>query len=433
MQDRRHQGAVKSRNVTNAGPGSETPDVQSSSQRGAARVPRHGARLRRRTRSSRSRSRPTGSSRRPQPADGGARKASQMGLRTLALPEDLGGVGADALTCCIVTEELAAGDPDVAAVLARDLGARPACCSPRDDDGAARALPAAVPGGRRLSSGARRPRARRRHRARHQLPPAAPTSAARRPTAAARAAMTGSSTAPRTASPMRRSPSCSRSRRRPTRAPALFLVPRDTPGLTVTETARAALVSRRLRQRSTLKDCRVPADNLLGIGERGLDRRGRRGAPLAQALNLGIGRAAYEAALDYAQLRVQGGRRIIEHQAIGTKLAEIAIRLEIARNAIWQAAWASDHPEAFADRSLPDLPLATIAKVFTVGGDLSRRQGRRRMLRRHGRDARHAAAEIHPRRADLPAHRRRQRRRQAAHRRSAGGLPARAPPMLAAE
>ena len=88
-------------------------------------------------------------------------------------------------------------------------------------------------------------------------------------------------------------------------------------------------------------------------------------APQAQALNLGIGRAAYEAALDYAQLRVQGGRRIIEHQAIGTKLAEVAVRLEVARAAIWQAAWACDHPEAFADRSLPDLPLTRIAKVFT--------------------------------------------------------------------
>src|SRR6185436_10183360 len=41
-----------------------------------------------------------------------------MGLRTLQLPEELGGVGADALTCCIVTEELAVGDTDLAAVLA---------------------------------------------------------------------------------------------------------------------------------------------------------------------------------------------------------------------------------------------------------------------------------------------------------------------------
>ena len=45
-------------------------------------------------------------------------RASRMGLRTLALSEARGGAGADTLTCCIVTEELAAGDPDIAAVLA---------------------------------------------------------------------------------------------------------------------------------------------------------------------------------------------------------------------------------------------------------------------------------------------------------------------------
>ena len=74
--------------------------------------------------------------------------------------------------------------------------------------------------------------------------------------------------------------------------------------------------------------------------------------------------AAYEAALDYAHLRVQGGRPLIEHQAIATKLAEVAIKLEVARATIWQAAWASDHPEAVADRSLADLPLTTMTQVF---------------------------------------------------------------------
>ena len=44
-------------------------------------------------------------------------KASQMGLRTLALSEELGGVGADALTSCLVTEELATGDAGIATVL----------------------------------------------------------------------------------------------------------------------------------------------------------------------------------------------------------------------------------------------------------------------------------------------------------------------------
>jgi alkylation response protein AidB-like acyl-CoA dehydrogenase len=37
----------------------------------------------------------------------------------------------------------------------------------------------------------------------------------------------------------------------------------------------------------------------------------------------------------------------------------------VARSIVWQAAWASDHPEAVADRSLADLPHATIARVFT--------------------------------------------------------------------
>ena len=46
-------------------------------------------------------------------------KASQLGLRTLALSEDAGGAGADTLTSAIMTEELALGDPDVAAVLAQ--------------------------------------------------------------------------------------------------------------------------------------------------------------------------------------------------------------------------------------------------------------------------------------------------------------------------
>jgi alkylation response protein AidB-like acyl-CoA dehydrogenase len=109
----------------------------------------------------------------------------------------------------------------------------------------------------------------------------------------------------------------------------------------------------------------VPLDNLLGAEAQGLLALDARRIAQDAALNLGIGRAAYEAALDYAQLRVQGGRRIIEHQAIGTKLAEIAIRLEVARAAIWQAAWACDHPDAVADRSLPNLPLASIAQAFT--------------------------------------------------------------------
>ena len=191
--------------------------------------------------------------------------------------------------------------------------------------------------------------------------------------------------------------------RRPTRASALLLVParhaRASPSPRTP--SRAGITAPAAR--SSLQELRGAGGQLAARRARPARRCRDAAARWPQAVNLGIGRAAYEAALDYAQLRVQGGRAIVEHQAIGSKLADVAIRLEVARNAIWQAAWASDHPAAQADRSLPDLPLTADRAGVRLRGDLSRRQGRRRMLRRHGRDARHAAAEIHPRRADLPA------------------------------
>jgi alkylation response protein AidB-like acyl-CoA dehydrogenase len=114
------------------------------------------------------------------------------------------------------------------------------------------------------------------------------------------------------------------------------------------------------------RDCRVPAGSLLaGDAADLLSDIASPASVLRQAVNLGIGRAAFAAAVDYARLRVQGGRPIIEHQAIGQKLAGIAIKLDVARTAVWRAAWACDHPEAFADRSLPDLPLHLIAEAFT--------------------------------------------------------------------
>jgi butyryl-CoA dehydrogenase len=287
------------------------------------------------------------------------RKASQMGLRTLALPEDMGGVGADGLTCCIVTEELAAGDSDVAAVLAEtsalsrrlfgamtqeqrdrfvpalleddDFHLALACREPGDDSalGINYHRPAA---GMELSTTARRD-------GNHWVLNGVKDAVANAPIAKLIAVEAQTD-----------------------KGSALFLVPRDTAGLTVTEQPEPRWYHGSCG-RIALKDVRVPVENLLGLGGGG--DTGRE-VPLTQALNLGIGRAAYEAALEYTSLRVQGGKPIVEHQAIGTKLAEIAIRLDIVRSAIWRAAWAADHPEAFADRSLPDLPLTTIAKVFTA-------------------------------------------------------------------
>jgi alkylation response protein AidB-like acyl-CoA dehydrogenase len=291
-------------------------------------------------------------------------QASEMGLRTLALSEEQGGAGADNLTCCIVTEELAVGDPDVAAVLAQTSTLAQALFDRvMTAEQRARFLPTFLAQQRYhlalAEHEADRDAALGINYHRPQV------SRAPFKTAAARAgdgwvvnggkdAVVGASLAALFV--VRASIG--------ENGVATLLVPRDTPGLSVIEAEAAPRARHGACGALAFDDCRVPGENVLGADSALVAEAGRQ-IPQDQALNLGIGRAAYEAALDYAQLRTQGGRPIIEHQAIGAKLAEIAIRLEVARAAIWQAAWASDHPEAFADRSLPDLPLTTIAAVFT--------------------------------------------------------------------
>jgi alkylation response protein AidB-like acyl-CoA dehydrogenase len=289
-------------------------------------------------------------------------KASQMGLRSLMLSEDLGGVGADALTALLVVEELAAGDADIAAVLAETTALGKSLFAAMtqaqrdkflaaftEDDRCQLAFADHEPDSdTALGINYRRPVAQERR---------VRTKAVRN---GGSLIVTGVKDRVLNA-PLAKLIAVEVATDQGVR---ILLVPRDTRGLTVNENAEPRWYHGSCGE-VVLQDCAVSVDNLL---PEGADLRGEagRGAPLAQAINLGIGRAAYEAALEYASLRVQGGRPIVEHQAIGGKLAEVAVRLEVARTAIWQAAWASDHPAAQADRSLPDLPLTTVAQVYSA-------------------------------------------------------------------
>jgi alkylation response protein AidB-like acyl-CoA dehydrogenase len=251
-------------------------------------------------------------------------QASRMGLRTLALSEDAGGAGADALTCCIVTEELAAGDPDIAAVLAHSAAIAKALERAMTAAQRERFLPKIVEdhGYHLALAGADAVR-----NGGEVVLDGASAAVANAPVAKMFLVRTGAGT---------------------------LLVPRDAPGISVRE--QAGDWYHGSCGEVTFSNCRVPAANLVGsVGNI---------ARFHPALSLGIGRAAYEAALEYARIRVQGGKPIIGHQAIAAKLAGIAISLEVVRAAVWRAAWASDHPEAVADRSLPDLPLQSVAEAF---------------------------------------------------------------------
>ena len=295
--------------------------------------------------------------------------ASALGLRTLALSEDAGGAGADTLTSCIVAEELAAGDVDIASVLARTAALGGMLFNRlMNDEQRKRFLPAFVSDDRyHLALADREPdsesalgidyhreaanrittatAARRNGSGGNLIVNGAKTRVANAPVAKLFAVLVATDGGDR-----------------------ILLVPADAAGVAVAEIGRDGGWYVGSCGDATFSDCAVPADNLLGpeaveaLTGPGCDF----GLPEAQAINLGVGRAAFEAAREYAGVRIQGGRPIIEHQAIGAKLAEVVVNLETARNAIWQAAWAADNPGAESIGNFPPLPRAKIAQVVTA-------------------------------------------------------------------
>lgn len=309
-------------------------------------------------------------------------QASRMGLRTLALSEAAGGAGADSLTSCIVTEELAAGDVGVAAVLGQtSMLAHALFDQAMTPEQRARFLPQLVADdGYHLAYAGIGPAFDADLGGSYHRPFAAEAGVRLSATRQGNGDWVVNGTtdfvanapiAKLIAVDVRTDPKATGMR-----GVSTLLVPRDTPGLALRKPAQNPdgeplyVWHHGAGGEFVFKDCAVPAANLLGKEGASALAGGAaamgRGSPLVQAMDIGVGRAAYEAAVDYAKLRIQGGRPIIEHQAIGTLLAEIAIRLEVARTMVWKAAWAADHPAAYADRSIADLPLQTMARVFTA-------------------------------------------------------------------
>ncbi|WP_166459412.1 acyl-CoA dehydrogenase family protein [Amycolatopsis pithecellobii] len=126
-----------------------------------------------------------------------------------------------------------------------------------------------------------------------------------------------------------------------------FIVTKDTPGFSVARTFD--LMGHRLAPIAELHfdDCRIPKENQLTPWNGGFAEMSRFtvGRYWVGARCLGVARAAFDLALEYAKTRVQGGKPIIEHQMVARQLGEMAMTIEAARNTIWKAAWAAEHPE----------------------------------------------------------------------------------------
>jgi alkylation response protein AidB-like acyl-CoA dehydrogenase len=139
-----------------------------------------------------------------------------------------------------------------------------------------------------------------------------------------------------------------------------FLVPTNARGYHVDK------VEHKMGQRASdtcairFEDCVVPNDALLGSEGRGYSialsnlEAGRIGIA---AQSVGMAQAAFEIAVGYARERKSMGQRIIDHQAVGFRLADLATRLEAARVMVLNAA-------SLKDAGHPCLKEASMAKLF---------------------------------------------------------------------
>lgn len=118
-----------------------------------------------------------------------------------------------------------------------------------------------------------------------------------------------------------------------------FVVPRGTPGLTTSEREKNMGLKALATYELTLDNCRTPATTRLVGNLSPLLNRSR--VALA-SLAVGVARAAFEYARDYAKERRAFGSAIAQKQAIAFILAEMALEIDAARLLTWEAAWKID-------------------------------------------------------------------------------------------
>lgn len=144
---------------------------------------------------------------------------------------------------------------------------------------------------------------------------------------------------------------------------SLFLVPADTPGLTVGRIEDKMGTRCGRHGELFFEDMRLPLENMLG--KEGEAFKVVKEVFRANGIGVGSGavglaRAAYETALEYATERKIWGRAIRQYESVAQKLVDMRMRIEAAWALIWKLCWAVEHPEASDGLHT----LAHMAKVF---------------------------------------------------------------------
>ena len=298
---------------------------------------------------------------RPDPADGYSweivEKAHEVGIRTMTLGKEYGGLGADSLTTAMVIEELGRGDLGVSVIFAQTLKIAQIMQKALNEGQRARVLPgfARDPRGM-LAIGITEADVA----SDYLLPYPAPFRTGAVPARGGfivngmkhfisngnRASHYLVFVQTDTHAPLATGSTC-------------FLVERDRPGFTI------GLVHDKMGERLAnnaeliFQDCFVPDDNVVGTVGRGFNVLADffpQSNAYAGASALGVAVAAYEKAVHWARVRVQGGKPLIEHDGIRAELAEMRMLIDASRSYVHRACWLADHQDHGWDRTLGALP-----------------------------------------------------------------------------
>ena len=292
-------------------------------------------------------------------------KGSAVGLRTLTLAREYGGQGAGSLTTAMVIEELAKGDMGVSVVFAQVLKLIQAFQAAATDEQRARFLPKLKDDPRFLMAiGITEPQ----NASNYIIPynnPQAPyvTTAVRKGKGwvingkkhfisnGNRAALYLLFAQTEPGKSLVDGSTC-------------FLIERGTPGFSIGRVHDK--MGERLANNAELlfDSCFVPDEDVLGTVGRGFEVLTTffpASNAYAAASVLGVADAAYERSLRWTRERVQGGKRLIEHDMIAAELAEMRMLIDAARAYIHDAAWKCDNKECGWDPTLGALP-----KVFAA-------------------------------------------------------------------
>jgi short/branched chain acyl-CoA dehydrogenase len=140
-----------------------------------------------------------------------------------------------------------------------------------------------------------------------------------------------------------------------------FILENSTPGFTLNTLKRKLMWRASNTAELFIDHCRVPAEAVLGNPGDGFKQMLATldgGRLSIGAMGVGCAQGAYEAALRYSKERVQFGRPICKQQSIAFKLADMAVKIELARNMLYKACWLCDNKRPFTIE-------AAMSKLYT--------------------------------------------------------------------